>query len=75
MTTEAPPRQSTKDQPAPAAALLHLAERYALAVLLVLVVAFFCLWPKTGPVYIQPDNIRNIIEGSIKLWTPPEDID
>jgi len=23
----------------------------------------------------EENNIRNIIEGSIKLWTPPEDID
>jgi len=42
-------------------AVLHLAERYALAGLLVLVVAFFSLWPKTSLIYIQPDNIRNIL--------------
>jgi ribose transport system permease protein len=66
MSTEAPPQQSTRDEPVPAA-LLHLAERYALAVLLVVVVAFFSLWPKTGAVYIQPDNIRNIIGSQVVL--------
>ena len=40
---------------------LRITERYALAVLLVAVVAFFSLWPKTGAIYIQPDNWRNIV--------------
>jgi ribose transport system permease protein len=47
--------------------LLHLAERYALAGLLVIVVAFFSLWSKTGAIYIQPDNIRNIIGSQVVL--------
>jgi ribose transport system permease protein len=40
---------------------LRITERYALAVLLLAVVAFFSLWPKTGAIYVQPDNIRNIV--------------
>jgi len=57
-STQAPSeRRSTVVPPA----VLHLAERYALAGLLVLVVAFFSLWPKTSLIYIQPDNIRNIL--------------
>src|SRR5262245_3004531 len=57
-STQAPSeRRSTVVPPA----VLHLAERYALAALLVLVVAFFSLWPRTSLIYIQPDNIRNIL--------------
>jgi ribose transport system permease protein len=43
------------------AGAFRITERYALAVLLVAVVAFFSLWPKTAHIYIQPDNIRNIV--------------
>src|SRR5262245_61635496 len=43
------------------ATAVRITERYALAVLLVAVVAFFSLWPKTGAIYIQPDNFRNIV--------------
>ena len=43
------------------ATAVRITERYALAVLLVVVVAYFSLWPKTAAIYIQPDNIRNIV--------------
>jgi ribose transport system permease protein len=45
----------------PLAFAVRITEQYALAVLLVAVVAFFSLWPKTASIYIQPDNIRNIV--------------
>lgn len=60
---QAPPRQGRTIPPA----ALHFAERYALAVLLVLVVAFFSLWTRTSAVYIQPDNVRNIIGSQVVL--------
>jgi ribose transport system permease protein len=43
------------------AGAVRITERYALAVLLVAVVAFFSLWPKTGSIYVNPDNVRNIV--------------
>jgi ribose transport system permease protein len=48
-------------------AVLQIAERYALAVLLLAVVLFFSFWPKTSLAYSQPDNYRNILSSQVIL--------
>src|SRR4051812_28637179 len=63
-SSSAPP---SADRRALLPTVLQLGERYALAILLMAVVAFFSLWSKTGYIYIQPDNIRNIIGSQVVL--------
>jgi ribose transport system permease protein len=63
-SSSAPP---SADRRALLPTVLQLGERYALAILLLAVVAFFSLWSKTGYIYIQPDNIRNIIGSQVVL--------
>jgi ribose transport system permease protein len=64
--------QSFVVQPRPAsrsggAFALRIVEQYALAVLFVAVVVFFSVLPKTGAIYIQPDNWRNILASQTVL--------
>ena len=73
-STEASPAEvSSSEAPTPSGptawlgVAVRILERYALAVLLLLVVAFFSLWPETSDVYIQPDNIRNIVTSQTVL--------
>ena len=49
------------------ALVLRITEQYALAVLLVAVIVVFSLLPKTGYIYIQPDNWRNIVASQTVL--------
>lgn len=66
-SAESPPVAAPQDAPvAPARrplgpAVLHIAERYALAVLLVAVLIFFSVWSRTSLAYTQADNVRNIL--------------
>ena len=46
---------------------LRITEQYALAVLFVAVVVFFSVLPKTGYIYVQPDNWRNILASQTVL--------
>jgi ribose transport system permease protein len=70
-SAEAVPEAPPKREVGPAArilpAALHIVERYALAVLLLVVVIFFGTWPKTGAVYLTIDNFRNIIGSQVVL--------
>jgi ribose transport system permease protein len=70
MSTETDRDAAVAPKPRPArapVALLQIAERYALAVLLLAVVLFFSFWPKTSLAYSQPDNYRNILSSQVIL--------
>src|SRR5215467_9723579 len=70
-----PPSESeqsfvVQSRPAPrsgGAFALRIVEQYALAVLFVAVVVFFSVLPKTGYIYVQPDNWRNILASQTVL--------
>src|SRR5690348_3712652 len=47
--------------------LVSVGERYALAVLLLAVVVFFSVWPRTSLAYSQPDSYRNILSSQTIL--------
>src|ERR1041384_373318 len=47
--------------------LVTIGERYALLVLLVAVVVFFSVWPRTSLAYSQPDSYRNILSSQAIL--------
>jgi ribose transport system permease protein len=53
----------------PFAATWHVVERYALLGLLILVVVFFSVWPRTGTAYWGVDNFRNIVGSQVVLAT------
>jgi ribose transport system permease protein len=70
MSTETDRDATATAEPRPARAplaVLHVAERYALLMLLVAVVLFFSLWPRTGLAYSQLDNYRNILVSQVVL--------
>jgi len=70
MSTETERDTTAVAAPKPARAplaVLHLAERYALVLLLVAVVLFFSLWPETSPAYSQPDSYRIILSSQVIL--------
>ena len=64
---EPPPVPTTPASPPLLPRVLHILERYALAILLVAVLLFFSIWPKTSPAYTQLDSFRNILGSQIIL--------
>jgi ribose transport system permease protein len=62
-TAAAAPRR----RPSALVGVWHLVERYALLVLLALVVVFFVAWPKTSAAYSSVDNFRNIVGSQVVL--------
>jgi ribose transport system permease protein len=67
MSTEVSTVEEAPAAPPRSRRLLHLLENYALALLLVAVVIFFSVWPKTGDIYIQADNFRNLFSNQVVL--------
>jgi len=61
------PALTMVDPPRRRNVLVYIGERYALLVLLMAVVVFFSVWPRTSLAYSQPDSYRNILSSQTIL--------